>query len=273
MLGPPLDVRTITVGRQRLRVGIRRTPGGGRPLLLCNGLGASLEQLDELVAALPGIATIAFDPPGIGGSPAPLLPYRFCGLARRTHRLLDELGCGEVDVLGVSWGGGLAQQLAFQYPRRVRKLILVSTTPGSLMVPGRPAALVRLITPRRYVDASYRARIAPAVYGGAYRQRPELASAHLRASLPPSWIGLWYQLAALAGWTSLPWLPLLRQPTLVVAGTDDPLVPLANAYLLRALIRHAELRLVDCGHLLMLTRPVEVAAAVAEFLRLSEAEP
>jgi poly(3-hydroxyoctanoate) depolymerase len=266
-----LEVRDVLVGGQRLRVAIRRPPEPrGRPLLLCNGLGASLESFESLTRALDGVETIAFDAPGVGGSPAPLVPYRFRGLARLVDRLLDRLGYGDVDVLGMSWGGGLAQQLAFQHPARCRRLILVASAAGALMVPGRPSVLAKLLTPRRYVDASYRERIAPVVYGGDYRKHPELARAHVRESREPNWLGYWYQLFATIGWTSLPWLPFLSQPTLVLHGTDDPLVPVVNARILAALIPGAELRLLDCGHLLVLTRVTEVSASI---LRFRETEP
>jgi poly(3-hydroxyoctanoate) depolymerase len=261
-----LDVRDVEVGSQRLRVAIRRpAEARGRPLLLCNGLGASLESFDSLVRALDGVETIAFDAPGVGGSPAPLVPYRFRGLARLVDRMLDGLGYAEVDVLGMSWGGGLAQQIAFQHPTRCRRLVLVASAAGALMVPGRPAVLGKLLTPRRYVDPSYRERIAPVVYGGDYRRHPELARAHVRAIREPSWVGYWYQLFATVGWSSLPWLPFLRQPTLVLHGTDDPLVPVVNARILAALIPGAELQLLDCGHLLVLTRVPEVSAAILRF--------
>ena len=70
------------------------------------------------------------------------MPYGFPYLAAVLGRLLRRLGLrGQVDVLGLSWGGALAQQFAFQNPRRCRRLILVSTATGAVMVPGKPSAL------------------------------------------------------------------------------------------------------------------------------------
>ena len=63
-------------------------------------------------------------------------------------RLLDRLGYDRFDALGISWGGGLAQQLAFQYPRRCRRLVLVSTGTGMLMVPARLSVLSKMLTPQ-----------------------------------------------------------------------------------------------------------------------------
>src|SRR5712691_9189446 len=119
--------RTITVSGQRLRVAIRKGDGkadGTRmPLLLLNGIGVNLEVLQQFIDALdPAIEVIRFDVPGTGGSPAPLIPYRFSALARLVRKMLDQLGYQQVDVLGVSLGGGLVQQFAFQYPFRCRRL-------------------------------------------------------------------------------------------------------------------------------------------------------
>ncbi|MCI0390215.1 MAG: poly(3-hydroxyalkanoate) depolymerase [Acidobacteria bacterium] len=263
-----LQIRTVDVGAQRLRIAVRFGIGEGPPLLLCNGIGASLELVEPLVAALDGIETIAFDVPGVGGSPRPSLPYRFWNLACLVDRLLDQLGYREVDVLGVSWGGGLAQQFALQYPSRCRKLILAATSAGALMIPGRPSVIRKLLTPRRYFDASYLARIAPEIYGGEYRHNPDLArsNAQEHQARKPNWLGYYYQVFAALGWTSLPWLPLLRQPTLVLAGSDDPISPVINARILASLIPQAQLHVVNSGHLFLVTRAQEIAPVIKQFL-------
>src|SRR5436309_5339649 len=123
------ETRTISVKGQRLRIAIRPGNGARPPLLLMNGIGVNLEVLQQFVDALdPAIEVIRFDVPGTGGSPVPILPYRPAILACLVARMLDQLGYGQVDVLGISWGGGLAQQFAVQRPRRCRRLVLVSTS-------------------------------------------------------------------------------------------------------------------------------------------------
>src|SRR5215469_9763127 len=120
-------IRTVRVLGQRLVVDVRRGDGTRTPLLLMNGIGANLELLQPLVDALdPAIEVIRFDVPGVGGSPTPLIPLRFPAMAWLVGRMLDTLGYGRVDVLGISWGGALAQQFAVQHPRRCRRLVLVS---------------------------------------------------------------------------------------------------------------------------------------------------
>ena len=110
------EVRSVVVGGQQLRVAVRpggATAGDRPPLLLINGIGVSLEMLGPLVRELdPDVEVIMFDPPGIGGSALPRGPYRCTGLCRLIAGMLTELGYNRVDVLGISWGGGVAQHFA-----------------------------------------------------------------------------------------------------------------------------------------------------------------
>jgi len=266
-IAAPTRIRMVEVNGQTVRVGVRAGTEEGPPLLIFNGIGANLELVEPFTAALVGIETVVFDVPGVGGSPAPTLPYRFSGLARLANRLMTQLGYdGPVDVLGVSWGGALAQQFAFQYPKRCRRLILAATSPGALMVPGRLSVLSKLVNPRRYMDPGFLVSVGAELYGGAFRRRPELLREHGRHMRPPRGRGYLYQLLAGSGWSSLPWLRLLRQPTLVMAGSDDPIIPLINARILASLIRKARLHVIDDGHLFLISRAFEVAPVVREFL-------
>lgn len=262
------ELRRVTVLGHEVRVAVRAGTGPGPPLLLCNGIGASLDLLQPFVDALDErIEVVRFDVPGVGGSPDPRLPYSFAMLAGFASRLMTELGHGRFDVLGISWGGGLAQQIAFQHPRRCRRLVLVSTATGCLMVPAHPRVLRRMLTPQRYRDPDYAARIAAELYGGRLRERPdavrELMHAHSRVG---SRRGYWLQLLAGAGWSSLPALWLVRQPTLVLAGDDDPIIPLVNARILQRLLPHAELHVYADGHLGLVTSADELAPRIASFL-------
>jgi len=137
--GPVERMRILTIGGRAVRVAAREGAPGWPPLLLCNGIGASLELFQPFVDALdPRRPVIRFDMPGIGGSPAPVLPYHLGTLPPLLAGLLDRLGYQQADVLGISWGGGLAQQFALSRPDRVRRLVLVATGTGALMVPGHP---------------------------------------------------------------------------------------------------------------------------------------
>ncbi|TQC49545.1 alpha/beta fold hydrolase [Rhodococcus sp. WS4] len=256
----------VTVGGLRIRVRVRR--GTGVPLVLCNGIGAGLEVLDPFVAAANPEATIVrFDVPGTGGSPASPVPYGIPALACGLGRLLTEIGIGVVDLFGLSWGGALAQQFALQNPRRCRRLVLVATATGALMVPGHPRVLAKMLTPRRFTDTGYAAAIAGELYGGtARRGGDDVARVFRKQAHAGSGIGYVHQLLAGALWTSLPVLPLIRQRTLIVAGTDDPIISLLNAHIMNALLPHATLHTHPGGHIDMITNATELAPAVTSFL-------
>ncbi|MFE6921839.1 poly(3-hydroxyalkanoate) depolymerase [Nocardia sp. NPDC057663] len=260
-------VRELRVDGRSLRVAVRA--GEGTPLVLCNGIGASLDLLQPFVDRLdPDIPVVRFDVPGIGESELPRLPYNFATLAWQLGRVLDELGCREVDMLGISWGGGLAQQFAFQNPRRCRRLVLVATATGMLMVPASPRVLSKMITPRRYRDPAYAATIAATLYGGRLRDEPLLAKEILYRHAPLArGRGYALQLIAGAGWSSLPFLPLIRQPTLILAGDDDPIIPLVNARIMHLLMPRSTLHVYPDGHLGLVTRADDLAPRIADFLQ------
>jgi poly(3-hydroxyalkanoate) depolymerase len=262
-----MEIQNVDVDGQVLRVGIQRGGSETPPLLIFNGVGANLELVAPFVAAMSGVEIVIFDIPGVGGSPAPVLPYRFSSLATLANKLLLRLGyTGTVDVLGVSWGGALAQQFAHLYPERCRRLILAATSAGVIMVPGRLSVLSKMISPRRYRDPEFLHTIGGSLYGGAYRRNPELLKEHTRHIQPPRGRGYLYQLFAGWGWTSILWLGALRQPTLVMHGSDDPIVPLVNAKILTWLIRKARLHIIDDGHLFLVTRALDCAGVVRKFL-------
>ena len=264
---PQAEIRTIIVDGQRLRIAIRKGDGTRTPLLLMNGIGVNLEVLQPFVDALdPAIEVLRFDVPGTGGSPAPRIPYRFSMYAWLVTKMLDKLGYQQVDVLGVSWGGALAQQFAFQYPRRCRRLILVSTGTGALMVPGHPSVLAKIATPRRYRDPTHMAQFAGEIYGGKVHKQPELAHEFAQTVRLGSTLGYFYQMLGGVGWTSIPWLRKLRQPTLILHGDDDPLVPLVNAKIMHRLIPHSQLYIFHDGHLGLGTSAQELAQVVDLFL-------
>ncbi len=238
-------IRFIDVGadRVRLRTSVR---GSGPPLLLITGIGASLDlgAPFERELAARTLQVISFDAPGIGQSTPYARPRRMPGIARTVERMLDALGYEHVDVLGVSLGGVVAQQLAHQAPHRVRRLVLAATGPGLGGMPGSPRVVLSLATPRRYYQPDYYRRIAGRVYGGAARRDPDalLHGSVARFIERPSLRGYLGQIYAISGWTSMPWLWRLRQQTLVLAGDDDPIVPLVNGRILARCIPHAQLR-------------------------------
>lgn len=247
--------------------------GEGRPLLLINGIGASLELFDPIRNAFAGVQTIAFDAPGAGRSSVPRVPRPLRMFAQVVEEMLSRLGFVEVDVLGVSWGGALAQELAWRYPHRVRRLILAATSAGWIGLPPNPLSAGLMANPLRYWSSSYLESIAGTVYGGELRENPELLRerGYYRMVRPSSFTGYLGQAVALVGWTSLPWLWRLTQPTLIVAGDDDPITPLFNARVMARLIPNSRLHVIEGGgHLTLLTRTGEIVPAIVDFLHESD---
>jgi poly(3-hydroxyalkanoate) depolymerase len=276
------DDRTVMVpvAGLELRVSVRPgtgfatagSPGATRPpLLLCNGIGAPLEMWTPFRDPLDR-PTIAFDAPGVGESSVPRLPPTMGGVARAVLGALDHLEVPTVDVLGVSWGGALAQELARIGGERVRRLVLAATMAGGAPVPGDPRVLAILATPLRYWSPSYLDRVAPKLYGPDVAGNPELMAhqRRVRFTRAPSSRGYLWQMLALRRFASVLWLHRLRQPTLVLTGQSDPIIRVANGRLLARCIPDARLEVVEGGHLFLLTHPVEMAALVNEFLDAPE---
>ena len=257
--------RELRLGGHRIHAQIR---GEGEPLLMYSPIWAEAEVWEPLLPYLTGFRTIAFDPPGIGHSPMPALPMSMQALASVGTALLDELGIGSAHVLGTSFGGAVAQHMAICHPGRVRRLVLASTSFGTLAIPGHPTALWHIIHP-----GSHRGRmeeIAGDTFGGRLRTEPELARAMPICS-PPNIPTALHNMAPLLGWTSLPWLWAIRQPTLVICGDDDPIAPQLNHRIMAALIPHAQLHTIEGGgHLMLMDSPARVGPIITSFLRDSQ---
>lgn len=259
--------RTIDLGGQTIRTAVRPGKQNSVPLLIFTGIGASLELLFPFVEALnPDQGVIAFDVPGVGESSTPILPYSFGSLAKTVTKMLDCLNYGQVDVIGISWGGFLAQQFAYDYPHRCRKLILAATSTGVVGIPPAPKVLWLMATPLRYTNPEHGAKIAPDIYGGKFRHDKELAASHAIKMQSTGGMGYCYQMMAVWFWTSIHWLFKIKQPTLILAGNDDPLIPLVNMQAMAKMIPNSELHVIDCGHLFLLTQMETVVPLITKFL-------
>ncbi len=240
--------------------------GEGPPLLLYSGIFGEVDLWETLLPYLKGFRTIAFDPPGIGKSQLPRVPMNMFTLAELGTMVLDLMGIQKAHVLGASFGGAVAQQMAFMHPRHVDRLVLVSTSYGGGAVPGNLKAFYHFIQPSSYRSPRME-RVAGDMFGGRLREEPELM-AQLHVSRPPSMRHAVFRMVPLWGWSSLPWLWAIRQPTLIVAGDDDPVTPLVNHKVMKALIPKARLHVVEGGgHMALLDSPERVGPVVTRFLR------
>jgi len=258
----------VELGPHRVRMSDSGPRPDGTPLLLVNGMGANLEMWEPLRRRLVR-RSIAVDLPGTGGSPTPLVPLSIPDSARLLRQLVDALAVDTVDVLGFSFGGSVAQELARLAPTRVRRLVLASSSCGWGSVPGSPLALAVLSSPLRYYSPAYFKAVAPVVVGGRGARSEQFLDrqARERAARPPSARGYWYQMWAASTWSSWAWLHTLQQPTLLIAGDRDQVVPSVNARLMAGLLPDSRLRTwADGGHMLLLDSAAQVAPVVEEFL-------
>lgn len=208
--------------------------GAGPPLVLIAGLGLDLSECGQLIDALAAHhRVLAFDNRGAGRTDKPDEPYSISQLAADTAGLMRALGIERAHVVGMSLGGRIALELAFQHPERVRSLVLVST---SARVERRwPIGLLGLVS---------------LVFRGRYPQ-PRYAFRRQRA--------------ASVGYDRTGDLAELRVPALVVHGRRDHIVPYRLAEDLAAGIPGARLQLVESGHIYPLSRSAQFAGQVAAF--------
>jgi poly(3-hydroxyoctanoate) depolymerase len=201
----------------------------GRAVLLVNGLSALVDSWAPFRRELDDRTTIAYDAPGVGATPVPWLPLSIASLARVAVAALDDAGVDTADVVGYSYGGAVAQQLAIDAPDRVSSLVLASTSCGFGSVPGSLSSIAGEL-------------LAPIV-----------------GTINP--FGLLWQAAAFSKWSSLPHLGSIRHRTLVVSGRRDAIVPVANARLLARRIPGARLVELDADHDLFSARQAPVTAS------------
>jgi pimeloyl-ACP methyl ester carboxylesterase len=270
--GPTVDGdRYVEISGRKVRVRVR---GEGPPLLLINGLGGNVATWTSLAHNLDGVQVISFDAPGAGRSDSPLAPYTISHVADVAAAVLDETGHDRADVLGYSFGGAVAQTMARRFPDRVRRLVLVGTSCGIGAIPGSLRALMAVTTPlRQYSHTGY--GLMMKMLELAPEEEENLAlleqTAAWHREAPPSPIGYLWQVAAFSNFNSLPWLHEIDQPTLVVTGSHDRLVPMANSAILATYLPHARMRVFDrWGHYLLNDPASGAAAMVGDFLRADD---
>jgi poly(3-hydroxyoctanoate) depolymerase len=230
-----VDSDTFMLSIGGLRIAARIT-GSGDPVLLLNGMSRPMESWAPIAAALRDRTVIAFDGPGVGASETPVVPYSMPMLSDIAVRVLDEFGVATADVVGFSFGGAVAQQIAFGHPSRVNRLVLLGISCGVGSVPGRAHDVTRIL------------------------RRPNEGTRWAQ----PDPLGLLWQIAAISTWSSIGDLGRIEAPTLIVCGAGDKAVPPANSRILAARIPDARLVTIRAGHDLQKPGPAAVVAQLVE---------
>lgn len=221
-----------------LRVARWRVGAGDTPMLFLNGIGADIAAAAPLLAQLHGREVWTLDMPGVGGSPDALLPYGAPTMAAILIEIAERFGHKRFDLAGFSWGGALAQQVAVQFPSRVRRMVLMATTPTVA---------------------------APGIGWAALLDEDMLASGLKLPTATP--LGLAYQSMAMAGWTSAAMLPTLKTiPTLVLMGQQDGVVPACHGQMIAELIDGSVLEVVPGSHMFPFTHAAKIAERISDFL-------
>lgn len=256
------------------RVYVRVTgPAGGDPLLFITGLGGSTDMWTPFAQQFQNRRIIRFDVPGMGQSSPPMEVLPVTRIAELANAVFDHAGVPCADVIGYSYGGAVAQQLAYSFPDRVCRLVLAATSCGLGAVPGSLGAMSSLATPMRYYSATYFDRTASRSYGGMTGRDLSMRRRMMaeRQCHPPSVYGYAMQLLGTVGWSSLPFLSRIPHDTLVISGDDDPLIPVVNAEMLARRIPRARLEIVKrSGHLFLWDEAKRLSVRVAGFLDTSQ---
>ena len=245
--------------------------GSGEPLLLVMGQGSDHHGWDRVRDDFAARHTvIVYDHRGTGQSDKPREPaYSTRGFAADAIALLDHLGIERAHAYGISMGGRICQWLAIEHPRRVGAVVLGCTTPGNAHGVARPAEVNERMANRPTDPVEAAKFLSEQMVSPEWMARnPDYLETLLeRARNPiPSYAQKLHYLAS-EGHDTWDRLPEIRNPVLVIHGTEDYINPTANAALLAERIPGAELRYIEGGrHGYFIEFREQASPAVLEFL-------
>lgn len=248
------------------RIAWRRDGEAGRPVvILSHSLGASMAMWDEQVEALAGhYAVVRYDTRGHGASDAPAGDYSLDRLGRDVLAVMDHLGIASARFCGLSLGGMTGQWLGVHASERIERLVIANSSAHM----GPPESWQQRIAA---VRESGMAALAPAVlerwFTPAFLAADGPGVARTRARLiatdPDGYAGC---CAAIRDMDLRPIIGLVRAPTLVIAGAQDPATPPDHSDLIAARIAGARLVTLEAAHLSNIEQPEAFNAALREFL-------
>lgn len=247
--------------------------GDGRRLLFFNGSGATLETTAPMIAPYRSrFEVLVHDQRGLGRTEIPPGPYSMRDYAADALALLDRVGWSSCRVVGVSFGGMVAQEFAVTHPDRVERLVLACTSPGGAGGSSYPlhelaqlderARRERMLTllDTRFTPEYLAAHPSDQAFAAMFTDRSrgvEKDAERLRGERE--------QLMARHEHDVTERLSTVRCPTLVAAGRFDGIAPLANSAAIADRIPGAELRVYEGGHVFFL-QDRRAIADVLDFL-------
>jgi 3-oxoadipate enol-lactonase len=248
-------------------------PGEGRPLLCIQGMsGTHVSWGEPFLAALRerGIAPLAYDHRSTGRSARSDDPFTLGDLAEDAAALLEALGHETIDVLGISMGGMVAQELALRHPERVRRLVLGCTYAGG---PGQALAgpdVQQLLGEalmsgdrERALRAGFEVNLSKAYATEANWPAFE----KMATTLPVAVEVIGRQAQAIMGHDTSARLGELAMPVLVVHGDEDRMLPVQNGRAIAEAIPGARLEVLEgVGHMFWWEQPERSAALIADFV-------
>jgi 3-oxoadipate enol-lactonase len=251
--------------------------GAGERLLFISGTGSDLRNKPSVFDGplARTFEVLAYDQRGLGQSDVPEGPYTMADYANDAAALLASVGWASCLVMGVSFGGMVAQELAIRHPDRVQRLVLACTSSGGsggasyplqtlVELEGEPRVVRQLEIADTRWNAEWRAEHADQWRQMVEGMRTQLSGGAGLSGPPPRGPAL--QLEARSHHDTADRLGEITCPTLVCGGRYDGIAPPANSEFLAASIPGAELALFEGGHMFLL-QDREAFPTMVEFLR------
>ena len=251
--------------------------GSGPRVLFFNGSGGSIEGSQLLINAFAKtFQVLVHDQRGLGKTSVPDGPYTMADYAQDAASLLDHVGWQTTNVIGLSFGGMVAQEFAVTFPERVERLVLMCTSAGGIAGSSYPLhqlaplpilernTALRLLTDTRFTDEWLAQHPVDAEIMRFQEDRPDTQKTKIQI------LGERLQLEARMGHDVVDRLHLISAPTLVTAGRFDGIAPLANSQAIADRIPHATLKDYEGGHPFF-TQDRQAMRDIRTFL--SQAEP
>jgi 3-oxoadipate enol-lactonase len=234
--------------------------GAGPRLLFLNGSGGDLRNQPNVFASplAKAFDLLAHDQRGLGQTEKPDVRYTMADYADDAAALMDHVGWDEAFVLGVSFGGMVAQELVLRHPHRVKKVVLACTSPGGAGGASYPFHTIehlkgedraRFMMP---ISDTRRDAAWAAAHPEDYERFVQLAAADPYADEPGRAAGAHRQFEARADHDTWDRLPQIRCPVLIAAGRYDGIALPATQEKMAARIPGAELQWFEGGHLFMI---------------------